>query len=353
LCANALPSAVARAQLTPARLYVPLNQAVTVTVADPEPSGEKLSVRLIDPVTGSTVSSAPTRSGEVDLASMFPSLWAEPAPRVLLAQLVRGDEEFGPPLVLQPLIQREPARDGLTQEAMEAIRLRDAEALSRLSGLTDAERTKRASTPALDNTLAYCGLRLYEDRLVRLQTTAGPITIALRPEHAPNTAFLFRTLVDGGLYNGTVFHRVVAADAMGRPFLVQAGDPTGAGQGGPGFHTEFEPSTLPHDLGVLSLARRPTELNSGGSQFFICLSREACAALDGRYTAFGQVIGGVEALDIITAVPTGPIDPDNPASAHERPLDPPVIESASTISAPPFSRRAAPITRAVSRGIER
>lgn len=342
------------AQLAPTRLYVPLNQPVPVTIKAPTDAEGPLSVRLIDPSSGRTLESAPTAPGPVDLASLFPSLWAAPSPRVLLAQLACGEREVGAPLVLQPLVQRDSVRDALTQQATEALRDNDPESLSRLGALGDGERSRLASTPAPDRGSGqYCGLRVYEDRLVRFETTAGTLTIALRPDCAPNTCFVFRSLVEGGLYDTSVFHRVVAADALGRPFLVQGGDPTGLGLGGPGFHVEFERSTLTHDLGVVSLARRPTDLNSGGSQFFICLSREACAPLDGQYAAFGEVVEGLDTLDTIAAVPTGPIDPANPASAHERPLDPPVILKASTIPAPPFGERQSPVSRSATSGVER
>lgn len=339
------------AQLSATRLYVPLNQPVTVEVSPPDDAEPALSVRLIDALSGRTVDSAPTPTGAIDLASLFPSIWADPSERVLLAQLRHADRDIGAPLVLQPLVQRDPVIDALTLQLLSA---RDAESLERLRSLSDTERAKRQSIPAdRPGDGVVCGLRVYQDRLVRLETSAGPITIALLPEHAPNTAFAFRSLVEGGLYDSTIVHRVVASDARGRPFLIQAGDPTGLGLGGPGFHLEFERSALPHDLGVVSLARRPTDLNSGGSQFFICLSREACAGLDGQYTSFAQVIEGLETLDTIAAVPTGPVDSSNPASAHERPLDPPVIVRATTVPAPPFENRAPPISRKTLPSVER
>ena len=199
----------------------------------------------------------------------------------------------------------------------------------------------------------YCGLRVYEDRIVRMETSAGDLDLLLRPEAAPNTCFEFRRLVDGGFYDGTIIHRIVAADARGRPFLIQGGDPTGLGRGGPGFNIDFEPSPLAHDFGVVSLARRHTDLRSGGSQFLICLSRDACAGLDGLYSSFAQVIAGADTLDTLAAVPTGPLDPDNPASPHERPLDPPVVRRVLTIPAPPFSARPAPVRRESPAPVER
>jgi len=185
----------------------------------------------------------------------------------------------------------------------------------------------------------YSGVRTWVLARVVFETSAGDIEIALRPDAAPRTAFHFLSLCQGGFYEGTIFHRIIEEDAQGNPFLIQGGDPTGTGVGGPGFSVDFEPSSLEHDFGVVSLARLPGDPNSGGSQFFICLSREACAALDGQYTAFAEVVRGASTIQTIAALPVGPADPNDEDSPRERPLEPPVIQSVRVIDAAPRPER--------------
>ncbi len=103
------------------------------------------------------------------------------------------------------------------------------------------------------------------------ETNLGEIVIGLRPDEAPNTAWNFRELVDGGFYDGTIFHRVVPQSRDGDPFVIQGGDPSQSGEGGPGYWLPLEPSGLAHDFGVISMARAD-DPDSAGSQFFICLS---------------------------------------------------------------------------------
>jgi cyclophilin family peptidyl-prolyl cis-trans isomerase len=119
----------------------------------------------------------------------------------------------------------------------------------------------------------------------------------LYDDKAPNTAKNFRDLVEKGFYDGTIFHRVI------RDFMIQGGDPTGTGTGGPGYKIkdEFGPG-LKHDRkGLLSMANSGP--NSGGSQFFITLV--ATPWLDGKHAIFGELVGGVDVLDSIGSTPTG------------------------------------------------
>ncbi|MSR41192.1 MAG: peptidylprolyl isomerase [Phycisphaerales bacterium] len=143
--------------------------------------------------------------------------------------------------------------------------------------------------------MPFSGLRLALDEDVVLNTTAGNINVRLRMDEAPSTARNFIELARSGFYDGTPFHRVVPLDREGRPFVIQGGDPIGTGDGGPGYDIMLEPSTLAHDFGVLSIARNDWP-DSGGSQFFFCLSREGTARLDGQYCAFGESTTGAEAI---------------------------------------------------------
>jgi peptidyl-prolyl cis-trans isomerase B (cyclophilin B) len=171
------------------------------------------------------------------------------------------------------------------------------------------------------------GVRIYPDRDVILETSMGGLRIVLRPDMAPNTAWNFRQLAGGGFYEGVIFHRIVPYDREGRPFVIQAGDPTGGGSGGPGYWLPLERSGLAHDFGVVSMAR-DVPPDSTGSQFFICLSRAGTARLDGNYTAFAEVVLGRETILSIAEVELAD-------AAAGRPVDPPVIEGVTQVSAPP------------------
>ncbi|MED3802714.1 peptidylprolyl isomerase [Lysinibacillus xylanilyticus] len=124
------------------------------------------------------------------------------------------------------------------------------------------------------------------------------IVIELEPSTAPNTVANFISLVKKGFYDGLIFHRVVP------DFMIQGGDPSGNGTGGPDYSIEGEFSSngvkndLKHERGVISMARSQ-DLNSGGSQFFIMV--KDTPQLDGDYAAFGKVIEGMETVDAIAA----------------------------------------------------
>ena len=127
-------------------------------------------------------------------------------------------------------------------------------------------------------------------------------TAELYPETAPNTVANFVTLVEKGFYNGLIFHRVIPG------FMIQGGDPTGTGMGGPGysicgeFRTNGVQNDIRHTRGVLSMARS-MHPDSAGSQFFVM--HADAPHLDGQYAAFGKVLSGMEAVDRIAGTPTG------------------------------------------------
>jgi peptidyl-prolyl cis-trans isomerase B (cyclophilin B) len=125
-----------------------------------------------------------------------------------------------------------------------------------------------------------------------LSTSKGDIALELYPEHAPVTVNNFVFLAREGFYDGTTFHRVVPN------FVVQGGDPTGTGRGGPGyrFKDETEGNPLKHDSKVISMANAGPDTN--GSQFFITHGPQP--HLDGRHTVFGKVVSGGEVVDEIS-----------------------------------------------------
>lgn len=112
-------------------------------------------------------------------------------------------------------------------------------------------------------------------------------------QDAPNTVANFLKLAKSGFYDGVTFHRVIPN------FVIQGGDPTGTGAGGPGYKIDCElnGNNQYHDRGVLSMAHAGR--NTGGSQFFICHSRDNTAHLDGNHTCFGKVVEGLEVIDAI------------------------------------------------------
>ena len=124
-------------------------------------------------------------------------------------------------------------------------------------------------------------------------TSKGTMLIDLYANETPIAVANFTKLAKEGFYNGIKFHRVIP------DFMVQGGDPTGTGAGGPGYTIQCETRAEKqrHDKGVLSMAHRGP--NTGGSQFFICHNRSNTAHLDGVHTAFGQVIEGLDVLDTI------------------------------------------------------
>ena len=129
-----------------------------------------------------------------------------------------------------------------------------------------------------------------EKKICVLETENGTLAFEMYPEVAPRTVARISELIASGFFDGLVFHRVVA------DFVVQAGDPTGSGEGGSGQTIRAEFSHLHYIRGSVGMARND-DIHSNDSQFFICISDQP--HLDGRYTLFGQVIRGAEVLDLI------------------------------------------------------
>jgi Peptidyl-prolyl cis-trans isomerase (rotamase) - cyclophilin family len=140
-----------------------------------------------------------------------------------------------------------------------------------------------------------------------METTAGTMVLELFPQEAPLAVNNFVFLANDHFYDGVIFHRVI------RGFMIQGGDPTGTGRGGPGYRFPDEPVQRPYSRGTLAMANAGP--NTNGSQFFIM---HADYPLPPNYTIFGQLIEGEDVLDKIATAPTGPQD---------RPLNPVEIQS--------------------------
>jgi len=124
-----------------------------------------------------------------------------------------------------------------------------------------------------------------------IRTEKGVMKIEFYDQDAPNTVKNFVKLANSGFYNGLTFHRVIPN------FVIQGGCPIGNGAGGPGYQIDCElnGNNQYHDRGVLSMAHAGR--NTGGSQFFVCHSRQNTAHLDRNHTCFGKVVEGLEVID--------------------------------------------------------
>jgi cyclophilin family peptidyl-prolyl cis-trans isomerase len=144
-----------------------------------------------------------------------------------------------------------------------------------------------------------------------IETSAGRMTAELFATDAPRTVNNFVFLARDGFYDGVIFHRVI------RGFMIQGGDPTGTGRGGPGYRFDDEPVTRRYSRGILAMANAGP--NTNGSQFFVM---HADYGLPPNYTIFGQLTDGEDTLDAIATAPTG---------MQDRPVEPVTI-TAVTIS---------------------
>jgi peptidylprolyl isomerase len=159
---------------------------------------------------------------------------------------------------------------------------------------TPAAASATVTTPASGSSGATQAATLATQDKVRLETTMGNITIALDPD-TPITAGNFETLVKKGYYDGVIFHRVIPG------FMIQGGDPTGTGRGGPGYTIPDEfTATNRNNRGTVAMANAGA--NTGGSQFFINLVDNNY--LDTKHPVFGTVVDGMDVVDAIAKVPT-------------------------------------------------
>jgi peptidyl-prolyl cis-trans isomerase B (cyclophilin B) len=144
-----------------------------------------------------------------------------------------------------------------------------------------------------------------------LNTNHGAIEVELFDEDAPKTVENFVKLARDGFYDGVIFHRVI------RDFMIQGGDPTGTGRGGPGY--TFDDEFNDHKVVRGALAMANAGPNTNGSQFFI-VTTDSAPWLDGKHTVFGRVTNGMDVVDEIEGVGT---------DANDRPREDVVIESVS------------------------
>ena len=159
-----------------------------------------------------------------------------------------------------------------------------------------AARVARGAPPRHSNNRTIKQLNSKSMKTAEIQTNKGTMKVEFFEKDAPNTVKNFTDLAQKGFYDGLAFHRVIPN------FVIQGGDPKGNGTGGPGYtiDCELDGDNQYHDRGVLSMAHAGR--NTGGSQFFICHSRDNTAHLDRNHTVFGKV---VEGLDVIAKIQQG------------------------------------------------
>jgi len=155
-----------------------------------------------------------------------------------------------------------------------------------------------------------------------VDTTLGTFKIQLFISESPKTVNNFVFLSQQDFYNSVIFHRII------KTFMIQTGDPTGTGRGGPGYKFADElPPKHSYDPGIVAMANAGP--NTNGSQFFICTGSDAERLNDyPHYTQFGRVVDGMDVVQKIAAVPVGPGNPGE----NSRPASPPVINKISIIS---------------------
>ena len=157
---------------------------------------------------------------------------------------------------------------------------------------------------------AHTNVNISTTHMVTIETSKGTIVIETYDNDAPNTVKNFITLANKGFYNGLIFHRVI------KGFMIQGGDPTGTGTGGPGykFADELNPATPSYQKGYVrgTVAMANAGPDTNGSQFFIM---HADTPLPHNYTIFGHVVSG---LDVVDAIATAPTD----RQGNDRPLEP-------------------------------
>ena len=326
--------------LSTTRLYSGMSRPVPVILAlrgRNQVPAEGFQLVLLDG-DGRVIESADgLQPGVFDLGEVLPSIWTLKS--VARAQIIADGVAIGTPLVVQPLVNPKIPRSGVNESGTPRVIGFDDEPLSdedkeQFETLLE-ESTWPSKLPTMNS-----GVKIYPDRDVIVDVEdVGEIRIVLGPEYAPNTAWNFRDLAQNGFYDDTIFHRILPININGDRMWIMGGDPSGSGIGTAGKLITMEPSTLPHDLGVLSMIRG-ADPNSASSRFLICLSRPATAAFDGQYASFGWIVEGSKTLAKLADLE---IDQDTGI-----PIEPPRITSMKLVPAAPHdpgtSRTSAKIT---------
>jgi peptidyl-prolyl cis-trans isomerase B (cyclophilin B) len=323
--ANMVRSTLAKsAALECARRFHRAQEPVEIRVVAPTTHGQ-LTIQILDP-DGKSLGDLGVTPGIVDLRPLVPNI--ESLSKSAWVQLFEDGKPIASPIVLEPL------RSPPSVRTQRAQRKGSNDAYTRIVGWgdrllnpADQEVVIASAQWIPSEPVVLSGFRTELDVDAMVMTDAGPMRIAFATDAAPATVRNFVTLADQGFYNNTIFHRIVPMNREGQPFVIQGGDPTGTGDGGPGWNLALEPSDLPHDIGVVGMARGD-DPNSAGSQFYIALSRAGTARLDDQYCTFGYVVSGRDTLKKIA-------DANIADAATGRPTTAPKIQEVIIVAAPP------------------
>ncbi len=325
MCATGLSAAAQDPQptrLIPVRTLVHATDPLAVDVVSPG----SVELLLLDE-SGAVLSRVGAgAAGRIDIAQLMTPV-RELKSSAYLQAVVDG-QPTGAALVVQPLRGRPTVRTTMSLRPDSTTKYTRVIGWGSelLDGASEADLVLQQVWIEGDE-IVTSGFRLEPERDALLVTDRGSLRVAMCPTQAPATVRNFMTLAESGFYDSTIFHRVVPAGRDGHPFVVQGGDPTGTGNGGPGYDIALEPSRLPHAFGVISMARAD-EPDSAGSQFFLCLSREGTARLDGQYCAFGYAIEGAAELRALA-------DVQIQDAANGRPVIPPRLIRVELVPATP------------------
>ena len=287
----ALAAPKAFTPLRPEFTYNGVDRPFPVTVETPK-GYKKFTLQIQKANYREMLNEFEVRAGKIDIASKLPEFWKLKRTEVTYLQLTGDGKNVGPALVLQPMTNPK---------------------------VVTLDPTTKTPKWEKDEDDTYAGIRTWIDQNVVMNTEFGDIEFKMRPDVAPNAVWNFLELIKGGFYREIIFHRIVQKHPRtGKQFVIQAGDPTGTGAGSPGYAFPLEQSSLPHDFGVLGMARS-TDPNTNGSQFYVALSREATQHLDGKYVTYGQCVRGEDVIRKIANVEIGPKD--------DRPVKPPIIHT--------------------------
>ncbi|MEO0064320.1 MAG: hypothetical protein RLZZ377_746 [Chloroflexota bacterium] len=161
---------------------------------------------------------------------------------------------------------------------------------------------------------------------IAFETTLGTFVVRLAVKNSPIAVSNITALASCGFYDDVIFHRIAYME-NGTPFVIQGGDPTGTGSGGPGYFIKDEPVLGEYRRGVIAMARS-SQPDSQGSQFFIVLDDAAAVPLESArtYAILGEVVSGMDVVDAIAALER---------NGQDRPIDPPKIISATVTPTAP------------------
>jgi len=181
--------------------------------------------------------------------------------------------------------------------------------ISPIHGQIDEPLPPETLNEIIEKTIQFEVTPVTKEEIGIIETNLGTIKFEFFPEVAPNHCSNFKRLANSGYYNGTTFHRVIPGFMIqGGDILTRDNDRSNDGLGGPGYTINAEFNSIPHEPGILSMAR-PQDINGAGSQFFICVAR--APHLDRKYTVFGKVSAGMEVVNKIVTVDRDP-NTDNP-----------------------------------------